>query len=86
MPSDYHTENEDFYRKLDVAPPSTATHGTESDIREKLVPMMPNKWRLEGNQLIAETEEGTYVQTIPSNKILLGTGKDGLPIFRTIDI
>ncbi len=82
----YHTEDEDFYRKLDIAPPSIAEHGTEEDIREKLVPMMPKQWRQEGNQLIGETEAGTHSQTIPTNKLLIGTDDKGLPIFRDIVI
>jgi len=84
--ADYHTADEDFYRKLDVPIPATSQHGTEDDIASKLVPMMPNKWKLAGNQLIAETENGTHVQTIPTDYILTGTDEKGMPIFKRIDI
>ena len=84
--ADYHTPDEDFYRKLDVALPTTSQHGTEEGIASRLVPMMPKEWKLEGNQLIAETENGTHVQTIPTDYILTGTDKEGLPVFKRIDI
>jgi hypothetical protein len=83
--SNYYHPDSDYYRKvLDAAPPVATGHGTEEDIRDKLKPMMPSKWRMQGNQLIAETENGTHVQTIPTSHILVGTNEKGLPIFKKV--
>lgn len=84
----YHHDDEDYFRKvLDAPPPTVTEHGSEDDIRDKLKPMFPAKWRAEGNQLIAETENGTHVQSIPTSHLLVGTDSNtGLPIFRKIDI
>lgn len=84
--ADYYHPQSDQYRKWDLPAPATATHGTEGDIREKMTPMLPAKWRMEGNQLIAETENGTHAQTIPSDRLLVGTDSKGLPIFRKIEV
>jgi hypothetical protein len=83
----YHHPDEDFYRKvLKSAPPSVSEHGTEDNIKEKLQPMLPNRWRQEGNLLIAETENGVHGQTVPTNMLLIGTDENHMPIFRKISL
>lgn len=85
MASEYHHPQEDYFRKvLDATPPTAVPHLTEEEIAEKLKPMLPGKWRMEGNQLIAETENGTHAQTIDPSYILVGTDENQLPIFRKI--
>lgn len=73
-----------FYRKHGKAPPKHWEHGTEQEIRENMVRLRPGSWRLEGNQLIGQTELGTLVQTVPSDVILVGTDDDGLPMFKRV--
>ena len=73
-----------FYRKHGKEPPKHFEHGTEDDIKKNMVALRPNAWRMEGNKLIAETEHGTHVQTVPTDVILVGTGDDGLPIFKKV--
>jgi hypothetical protein len=73
-----------FYRKHGKEPPKSFSHGTEAEIQENLQLLKPNSWRLEGNQLIGETELGPLVQTIPTDRILVGTDDDGLPVFRKV--
>lgn len=76
----------DWYIKNDLTPPSSVAHGTEEDIQSKLKPLMPNSWRLEGNQLIGFTEMGKLSQTIPTSHILVGSDEKGYPIFRKVEI
>ena len=73
-----------FYKKHGKAPPKHFEHGTEQEIRENMVRLRPGSWRLEGNQLIGQTELGTLVQTVPSDVILVGTDDDGLPMFKRV--
>lgn len=73
-----------FYKKHGKAPPKHWEHGTEQEIRENMVRLRPGSWRLEGNQLIGQTELGTLVQTVPTDVILTGTDDDGRPIFQKV--
>lgn len=73
-----------FYRKHGKEPPKSFSHGTEEEIKEKMQLLKPNSWRLEGNQLIGETELGIVAQTIPTDYVLHGTDDDGLPILRKV--
>lgn len=80
----YHHPDEDFFRKLNVDLPKTSAHGTEEDIRGNLKRLDTRDWKLKGNQLTCMTEMGELSQTIPTNKILVGTDKNGMPILQTI--
>jgi len=80
----YHHPDEDFFRKLNVDLPKVSVHGTDDEIRSKLKRLETSNWRLEGNQLICKTEYGELSQTIPTDKILVGTDKDGMPILQTV--
>lgn len=64
--------------------PSRDAHGTDDDIRSNLKSVNPRNWTLEGNKLIADTEVGKLVQTIPTSHILIGTDAQGLPIFKQV--
>ena len=75
---------EAFYKKHGKAPPKHFEHGTEQEIRDNAIRLRPNTWRLEGNQLIGQTEMGPLRQTIPTDVILTGTDDDGLPIFKRV--
>ena len=80
----YEHEDADFYRKLKVAPPSVAPHGTDEDIRSQLKPVKTWGWTLSGNQLTAQTDQGPLTQTIPTGYICKGTDDKGLPILEKI--
>lgn len=83
--SNYFHPDADYYRKvLGVEPPVATPHLTEDEIKQNMKPMLPGRWRAEGNQLIAETENGTHVQTIPTDQLLVGTDDKGMPIFKRI--
>lgn len=82
MPLDPKVQKE--FEKWKKTPPSVAEHGTEAEIKEKMTKLMPNSWRLEGNKLIGDTDVGPLVQLIPTDYILKGTDKKGLPIFEKI--
>lgn len=85
MPSKYYHPDTDFYRKvLDQPAPKATTHGTEDEIREKLVQLKPNTWSLEGNKLTGQTEMGLLVQYIPTDYICSGTDDKGLPILKKV--
>ena len=73
-----------FYKKHGKAPPKHFEHGTEAEIQENMVRLRPGTWRLEGNQLIGQTEMGPLRQTIPTDVILVGTDDDGRPRFRKV--
>jgi len=76
-------EAEEF-SKWGKTPPKVAPHGTDTEIRERLATVMPSTWRLEGNQLIGESELGRFVQTIPTDYILTGSDEKGLPVFKKV--
>ena len=77
---------EAFYRKHGKQPPKHLEHGTEEEVRNSAIVLRPGTWRLEGNQLIGETELGPLRQTIPTDVILTGTDDEGRPIFKKIVI
>lgn len=72
------------FEQMGITPPRVTPHGNDRDIRDYLTPEMPTRWIQEGNQLIGESEKGRFVQTIPTNKLLVGTDEKGLPIFKDI--
>jgi len=80
----YKPDNSEWYEKMEVRPPSTAIHGTEDDIKAHLKPVKMWNWKLEGNRLSCDTELGKLVQTIPTDRILVGEDERGLPILRKI--
>lgn len=85
--SKYYHPDTDFYRKvLDQAAPKATAHGTEEDIREKLVTLKAHSWKMEGNKLTAQTEMGPLVQYIPTDYICAGTDDKGLPILTKVVI
>lgn len=80
----YQHEDAEWFRKMQVAPPSVFPHGTEEDIRSQLKPVKTWGWTLAGNQLSCMTDQGPLVQTIPNNYICKGTDEQGLPILEKI--
>lgn len=75
-----------WFERHGLTPPSSTPHGvTTDDIRDKLKPLKAKSWRLEGNRLVAETDMGLVVNYIDPGYLLVGTGDDGLPIFRKIE-
>lgn len=64
--------------------PSSQAHGSDDDIRQKMVKLLPNSWHMSGNQLIGQTEMGRLVQHLPTNYICTGTDEKGLPILKKI--
>ena len=83
MPN-YSAPNSDWFIKNNLTPPRVEQHGTEEEIREKLVELRPKQWRQEGNKLIGITDWGEVVNYLPTNVMLQGTDKDGNPIFTKI--
>lgn len=66
-------------------PPEHIPHGaTSDDIASKLVPLKPNNWYMEGNQLIGETEMGKLCQFLPTDYICVGVDADGMPKLKKI--
>lgn len=84
-PNNYEPEGTELAKELDIPVPKTTSHGTEEDIRSKLTPIKVHNWRQEGNRIIGQTEWGELSQTIPMNKLLVGTDEKGLPIFKSLD-
>ena len=70
----------EMYERWGKTPPTHSPHGTPEDIQENMKPIMPTRWRQEGNLLIGESDLGQIAQTIPTNKMLVGTDKNGFPI------
>jgi hypothetical protein len=60
--------------------PSHEPHGTAEEIRANLKQAVASSWRMEGNQLIAETQYGPLVQSVPTDVICRGMDDQGLPI------
>ena len=74
-----------WFNRKGLTPPEHISHDISlDDISKKLKPLKPHSWRLEGNKLIAKTDVGELVNYIPTNYILVGTDKQGLPKFEEI--
>jgi len=73
-----------FYRKHGKEPPKHIPHGTEDDIKDSMVMLKPTRWWQEGNELKGETELGITTTFLPTDTLLVGTDKEGLPIFKKI--
>lgn len=84
--SGYHHPDEDFFRKLDVPLPEAHPHGSDDEIRANMNRLLPNSWKLEGDQLKGMTSMGELVQKIPTDYILTGVDKNGMPTFKKVII
>jgi len=73
-----------LYQKWGVKPPAHFPHGTEEEIRANLKPLKAHKWYMEGNVLVAETDQGILKQSIPTNYICKGIDEQGLPILEKL--
>lgn len=77
------------YDRWGVARPTHLPHGVtdtpENPLSEQIPKLKCWNWHMEGNQLIAETEHGPFVQTIDSSYICLGTDENNLPILRKVN-
>ena len=82
--SRYFHPQKDFFDRIKMPVPEAIPHGTEEDIAEKLKPVKTSTWRLEGNKLITETDQGNLVNFIPTTHILVGTDDNNMPIFKKI--
>lgn len=74
------------FERWGVALPSRDTHGTEEDIRNNLTPLKVKKWWMEGNKLMADTDQGKYCQFLPTDVICTGVGSDGMPQLTRIKV
>lgn len=82
MPSK--NEEDSFYTKRGVTPPSRQPHTTIEEIVANMKPLKPTNWRQAGNLLIADTAMGELVNYLPTDYLLDGTDDKGLPILRKI--
>lgn len=82
------TEKElSFYDRHGKQRPEHAAHGEdtwEHPASERLEKLQCTNWRLEGNKLSCDTNNGLLVQYIPTGYILAGQ-VDGIPKFTKID-
>ena len=74
------------YDRWGVRRPEHIPHGTAEDIRANLKRLETTNWRLEGNKLIADTDQGPLVQFIPTNYVCRGTDEQGLPILDKLEL
>lgn len=76
------------YDKWGKARPTHEEHGitdtVQNPLGEQLINSNPRNWRMEGNQLIADTDFGELRQNIPVDYVCLGTDKANLPILKKI--
>lgn len=78
------SDEDKFYIKNGVPPPSREPHGTQDDIAGQLKPLKHN-WRQKGPRLYCMTcpwEHAT--EPIFIDKILIGTDDNGKPILRDL--
>ena len=74
----------EMYQRWGAEAPSHDEHGTIEDILERMEHASVTEWRMEGNELHAQTNHGPVVQTIPTDYILFGTDAEGLPVFKKV--
>lgn len=81
----YNEKELKLYEKLGIKAPESISHGTDlKDFNELARKLKPYSWKLTGNQLRGMTDMGELVQTIPSDRILVGTDEQGMPIFQKV--
>lgn len=66
--------------------PSHQPHGLPEDIKQNMRKLLPNQWKLVGNELKGWTEMGEFSYRIPPHYICHGTDEKGLPILKKIDL
>lgn len=85
LPSDAYLN---WFDRMGQARPTHLSHGVidtyEKPLSEQLVRLKCTNWRLEGNQLSCDTEQGPLSQTIDPGYICTGTSPEGLPILTKI--
>jgi hypothetical protein len=75
-----------FFERNGLKPLEHIPHFTEAE-REKYRVVSNHSWYKQvGNQIFCKCEIGEHMSQIPTDKILMGTDKNGLPIFDTIKI
>lgn len=67
------------FSKMGVEPPIQNKHLTDDQISAQMNKLLPDSWRLEGNQLKGMTSMGELVLFIPTNYVCTGTDHKGLP-------
>ena len=76
------------YERWHKAPPSLQQHDIEDTkehpLSEQLIPGNPTNWRLEGNELCYDTQFGPMRERIPTDWIMTGVDKNGLPIMKKV--
>lgn len=78
-----------WFDKMGVERPTHLPHGVTDTLQNPLSDQMPRlkctNWRIEGNMLTCDTEQGPLTQKLPSTDYIChGTGPDGLPLLTKI--
>lgn len=74
----------EFYKENNLTPPKHIDHGLAvDDIARRVQSINPRNWRQQGNQLIADSDVGELVNTIPPNYLLVGV-ENNLPKFKKL--
>lgn len=78
------------YETWKVKPPVLIQHGIEDTkehpLSEQLIPGNPTNWRMEGNELCYDTTFGPMRQRMPTDVLMTGLDKDGMPILKRIKL
>lgn len=73
-----------------VKRPTHLPHGVtdtyENPLSEQLKRLDTSNWKLEGNELVCDTNQGPLRQCIPPDYVCHGTDENGLPILKKIVI
>lgn len=72
----------EMYERWGKNPPTHIPHGEPDDIEKNLKAPITREWRQEGNTLLCKTDLGEIAQIIPTDMMLVGTDKKGLPILK----
>lgn len=68
-------------------PPESTPHGTEADIEAHLKSQFGrgHLWHQQGNVIFCTSCPFRHGASVPTNYLLTGTDKKGLPIFKRLD-
>lgn len=87
-PKYYHPDSDYFRKTLNAPIPTAESHEVvdtfENPLSDRLSQLLPNSWRLEGNELIGQTELGELRQRISTDYVLVSTDAKGLPVFKKV--
>lgn len=80
-------DSPEAYQMLGLEPPESNPHGSAADLSlARELQGHRHSWQQRGTDVYCERGEHRHGHNVPSSHILIGTGPDGAPQYKIIDI